>query len=351
MQTGQTRRRAITRLLRLGGAASAALLSAGCALERTWTGAPLADVDAFLSSQASGGAQLQARPKPSTLAESGPPGLRPLRLDLARDALLYVPTGYRVSQPLPLVLSLHGAGGDAEGGLYPLQPLADSGEFLLLAVPSRGRTWDVVLGAFGPDVSFIDQALGWTVERYAVDPEYVAVAGFSDGASYALSLGLANGDLFGQVVAFSPGFVAPAPPRGRPRVFVSHGTADTVLPIDQCSRRIVPRLRQASYDVMYQEFEGPHTVPPEIAESAATWLLSNRTVVVPSPASSPAEQAVPASQSPTYLVQPGDSLEGIAGQVYGDASNWYRIYANNREAIGPDPNRLEPGLELTLPGS
>src|SRR5205814_5771055 len=65
----------------------------------------------------------------------------------------------------------------------------------------------------------------------------------------------------------SSDLVAPAPPRGRPRVFVSHGTADTVLPIDQCSRRIVPRLRQASYDVMYQEFEGPHTVPPEIAES------------------------------------------------------------------------------------
>ena len=129
-------------------------------------------------------------------------------------------------------------------------------------------------------------------------------------------------------------------------MFVPHGTAGTVLPVDQCSRRIAPgRARPAT------TFDGPHTVPPEIAEAAATWLLANRAVVVPSPASSPADEAVSASRSPTYVVQPGDSLEGIAGQVYGDAWNRYRIYADNREAIGPDPNRLEPGLELTLPGS
>lgn len=162
-------------------------------------------------------------------------GLRRLGLDDSRDALLYVPAGYQAATPAPLVLSLH-----------PLQPLADDSGFLLLAVASRGRTWDAIPGGFGPDVAFVDQALAWTFQRYAVEPEYVAVAGFSNGASYALSLGLANGDLFGRVLAFSPGFVAPGTRHGHPRVFVSHGTADAVLPIDQCSRRIVPRLRKAS---------------------------------------------------------------------------------------------------------
>src|SRR5207245_6186746 len=136
-----------------------------------------------------------------------------------------------------------------QGGLCPLQPLADDGGFLILSVPSRGRTWDAVLGDFGPDVACVDQSLDWTFARYAVDPQSVAVAGFSDGASYALSLGLANGDRFGHVMAFSPGFVAPAPLQGHPRLFISHGTADMVLPIDQCSRRIVPRLQQADYDI------------------------------------------------------------------------------------------------------
>ena len=89
-----------------------------------------------------------------------------LGLDAARDALLYVPGTYQATAPAPLVLSFHGAGGNAQGGLYPLQPLADDGGFLVLSVPSRGGTWDAVLGAFGPDVAFIDQALGWTFERY-----------------------------------------------------------------------------------------------------------------------------------------------------------------------------------------
>src|SRR5919202_6240688 len=106
-------------------------------------------------------------------------------------------------------------------------------------------------------------------------------------------------------MAFSPGFVAPAPPRGRPRVFVSHGTADAVLPIDRCSRRIVPRLRQASYDVTYQEFEGPHTVPPEIAQAAVAWFLADRDVP-PGATAQPADEAAPPAR--TVTVRPGDSL-------------------------------------------
>ena len=70
-----------------------------------------------------------------------------------------------------------------------------------------------------------------------------AVSGFSDGASYALSLGVANGDLFDSVIAFSPGVLAPRVSKGRPRFFVSRGTEDQVLPIGRTSRRLVPELR------------------------------------------------------------------------------------------------------------
>ena len=43
-------------------------------------------------------------------------------------------------------------------------------------------------------------------------------------------------------------------------------------PIDHCSRRIVPQLKQAGYDVRYREFDGPHTMPPEIAREALAWF-------------------------------------------------------------------------------
>jgi predicted esterase len=75
-------------------------------------------------------------------------------------------------------------------------------------------------------------------------------------------------------MAFSPGFVPTVEHHGRPRLFISHGTADPVLPIGSCSRRIVPRLEQADYDVTYREFDGAHTVPPDIARTAVAWLLA-----------------------------------------------------------------------------
>ena len=109
--------------------------------------------------------------------------------------------------------------------------------------------------------------------RQNVDPARVAVGGFSDGASYALTLGLANGDLFSRVVAFSPGFVADVVRRGSPRFFVSHGTRDTILPIETCGRRIAREFRGLGYDVRFLEFDGGHAVPPDVAEAAMDWLV------------------------------------------------------------------------------
>jgi phospholipase/carboxylesterase len=212
--------------------------------------------------------------RPGTPAGVGPLGQRPLGLASGRDGLLYVPAGYRPDQPAPLVVALHGAGGTAAHGMALLQRLADAAGLIMLAPDSRGRTWDIILGAYGPDIAFLDRALQQAFERYAIDPDRLAVGGFSDGASYALSLGIANGDLFSHVLAFSPGFMAPSRQHGAPRLYISHGTSDTVLPIDRCSRRLVPRLQGVGYDLRYHEFDGPHTVPPEIAREAVEWFIA-----------------------------------------------------------------------------
>jgi phospholipase/carboxylesterase len=216
--------------------------------------------------------RLLARPGPPT--ETVSPGLHALGIDRDRDAILLVPVGYQADQPAPFVLSLHGAGGDATSGLYPLRDLADEAGLILLSPASRQSTWDVIRGGYGPDVALIDRALVAAFARCAVDPKLLAVAGFSDGASYALSLGITNGDVFKHVIAFSPGFMAPADQRGEPRIFISHGTKDQVLAIDRTSRRIAPQLLRAGYDVEYVEFDGPHTVPPGIARRALDWFRS-----------------------------------------------------------------------------
>jgi phospholipase/carboxylesterase len=92
---------------------------------------------------------------------------------------------------------------------------------------------------YGPDAEFIDRALEQTFDRLAVDAKKLAVEGFSDGASYTLSIGLTNGDLFTHVLAFSPGFAAPAGREGTPRIFVSHGVNDNVLPLSLSEARLL----------------------------------------------------------------------------------------------------------------
>ena len=219
--------------------------------------------------------RLQARP--AATSGTGPVGLWPLEFGAARDAYLYVPSTYRAQRPAPLVVLLHGAGEDARDGLALLRAQADGAGLILLAPSSREYTWDVIASRrYGPDVTAIDRALEWALSRYAVDPSRVALGGYSDGASYALTLGIANGDLFTHVLAFSPGFLAPTGREGSPRVFVSHGTRDGWLPIDRCSRVIVPRLGRAGYEVRYREFEGGHVVPPEIALEAVGWFVAER---------------------------------------------------------------------------
>ena len=206
--------------------------------------------------------RLTARP-PATAPEGGPAGLRHLG-----KALLYVPPG---EGPKHLVLLLHGATLTPESAMTLLRPYANDQGLMVLAPKSRGVTWDIVAqGAFGPDVAAIDRLLEQVFAQYPVQD--VAVAGFSDGASYALSLGLTNGDLFRSVVAFSAGFIALQEPRGQPRIFISHGTHDSVLPIGRTSRRGVPRLRASGYRVEYVEFDGDHEVPPRVARRAALWL-------------------------------------------------------------------------------
>ncbi|AUX35634.1 MULTISPECIES: alpha/beta hydrolase [Sorangium] len=217
--------------------------------------------------------RLRARPRAKPGGELST-GLSPLGLSPRRDGLLYVPAGYRPDRPAALVVLLHGAGGSAHHGIALLRELADAAGLLLLAPDSRHSSWDIISDdAYGPDVDFLDRALDQLFRGAAVDPARIAIGGFSDGASYALSLGLTNGDLFTHVIAFSPGFMAPAEQRGRPRIFISHGTQDQVLRIDPCSRRLAPLIRVAGYDLRYEEFEGPHVVPPEIARDALRWFL------------------------------------------------------------------------------
>lgn len=167
----------------------------------------------------------------------------------------------------------HGAGGNPQQVLSWFGKAAETG--LVLLVPhSVGRTWDLVIDDFGEDVANLDCALAAVISHLPIDPLRFAIGGFSDGASYALSLGIRNGALIRNVIALSPGFICRSPAIYKPSIFISHGRQDTVLPIEQCGRAIASRLKMEGYRVDYREFDGGHIIREPILKAALATLLS-----------------------------------------------------------------------------
>lgn len=214
--------------------------------------------------------RLTARPQSNV--NSVAPGYYSLQVASPKDANLLIPSTVPVGTQVPLIVMLHGAGG-AQAPIDQMFALGEQYGVAVLAPQSRLNTWDVAIDGFGADVVVINKALEETFKRLRVDPRHIALAGFSDGASYALSLGLGNGDLFSHLIAFAPGFLSPAPRFGKPSIFIAHGREDGVLPIQNTANNIVPFLRFLAYPVRFDEFEGGHRIDPAEADTAFHWFL------------------------------------------------------------------------------
>ncbi len=200
-------------------------------------------------------------------------GFSQLGLGGDRDGTLYVPESYSFDKFTPLLVALHGAGGSSSYW-KSYQIRAEERAMIVLAIDSRSRTWDLLLGGYGDDLQFLDRALKYVFLRCNIDPEHIALCGFSDGATYALSLGISNGDLFSHLIGFSPGFVFSLDPIvGEPKIYISHGTRDSVLPVQGSRDTIVPTFISYGYDVTYNEFDGGHQVPASISEAALDWFI------------------------------------------------------------------------------
>src|SRR5215210_893089 len=215
------------------------------------------------SQQEGSDGRIAARPRASVKTTG--PAERVLGLGRSRDGVIRLPAK-GAGERMPLMVLLHGAGGSSAGIVRRLGAFADEAGIAVLAPDSRGSTWDAIGGNIGPDIAFLNRALEKVFESTAVDPSRISVGGFSDGASYAITVGLINGDLFSRVAAFSPGFFVGGAVHGKPRFFISHGTADEILPIDRCSRVIVPALQKRGYEVTFKHFDGGHDIPPFIAK-------------------------------------------------------------------------------------
>jgi phospholipase/carboxylesterase len=203
-----------------------------------------------------------------------PYGESPLGLsDDGRDGSVYVPKKYQRGVPMPLLMMLHGLGGSARSVRYTF-PLAEEFGVIVIAPESRDITWGQSAPGFDEDVRYLGPAYRHVAGLLDVDEAHVALGGHSDGAGYALAMGLAYGDVFNHLMVFAAGMMIPFRKRGMPRIFVAHGTEDRQMPIDRTSRRFVPQLKSDGYDVTYREYAGGHGTPPAIVREAFVWFVA-----------------------------------------------------------------------------
>lgn len=200
--------------------------------------------------QKAGSARLTVRPREmATGAVTTAAGVQPF--DSVLNYLVYVPKTCVGKERVPLVVYLPGGGGTSDMVLNEQRDLADKYGMILLAPQAQAQEsgWDILYKSSYPgypglnperlvtkditspyhDVRAIDSALKLTLQKYAIDPEKIAVAGFSDGGSYALFLGRNNEDVFSRVVGISPfeHFDGSAGPRNpKTRFLVAGGVAE-----------------------------------------------------------------------------------------------------------------------------
>lgn len=206
---------------------------------------------------------------PATLAAQ-PPGTVE---HVTPRAWLYIPRS--VAVPAPLIVLFHGAGGNARSFIDDFRRDADSRGAILLALQSEGHTWPQrAPNDDEADVANLKSALTQLPARVSFDGSRAIVAGFSDGASYALSIGLAYPDLFRSIVALSPGYAfAPSRPDTEQKIFITHSRRDPVLPAANV-REMIRGLEKAGYSPEVRWFNGGHEIDPDLKKAALDFTLA-----------------------------------------------------------------------------
>lgn len=218
-----------------------------------------------------GGRRLGAQGS-SPPADGVPRGQSPLGLsDSGRDGVLFVPSSYRESTPAPLLIMLHGYGGWADE-MKSTFALAEEFGVVVIAPESRDLTWGRETPGFDDDVRYIGAAYRQVTARINVDPDRVGLGGRSDGAGYALTMGLAYGDIFNHLIVIAGGRMNPLRRKGKPKIFMIHGTHDQVMPIELSAHPFSKQLKEEGYDVTYVEYDGGHATGPEYVRQAFAWL-------------------------------------------------------------------------------
>lgn len=214
-------------------------------------------------------------------AETAPTGFVQIEQGSAR-AVLLTPDEIDPRAAYPLVTVFHGAGRQDEMLAKVFGEAPERHQALFLIPRSVLPTWDLIAGGGRADLDFLEYAYDLICRRYPVDGKRQALMGYSDGASYALSVGLSNQRMFDAILCWAAGFTlvdrnAFDPEAPKPRIYLEHGTHDELFPFEKIAVPIRRNLEQAGYEVTVSVDQGGRHWPSSTFHSEALeWYFGGR---------------------------------------------------------------------------
>jgi predicted esterase len=192
--------------------------------------------------------------------EASPTGFVQLEQGPSR-AVLLTPEEIDPEVRYPLITVFHGAGRQDEMLVKACRAEPERRQALFLVPRSVEPTWDLITGVGEADLEFLEYAWDLIYRRYPVDAERQVLLGYSDGASYALSIALSNPGFFDAALCWAAGFVvvdrsAIGRAGRKSRVYLEYGTHDPIFPFEQIALPMRENLRAAGHEVEFSVDEG-----------------------------------------------------------------------------------------------
>jgi predicted esterase len=192
--------------------------------------------------------------------EETPTGFVQIEHGLSR-AVLLTPEEIDPELRYPLITVFHGAGRQDEMLVKACRDEPEKRQAFFLVPRSVEPTWDLIAGTGETDLEFLEYAWDLIYRRYPVDEKRQALLGYSDGASYALSMALSNPGFFDAALCWAAGFVvvdrSALDDQGRkPRLYLEYGTHDPLFPFEQIALPMRENLLAAGYEVEFSVDEG-----------------------------------------------------------------------------------------------
>lgn len=204
--------------------------------------------------------------------------------DTDRHYLLHVPPNYDGSKPLPMIVALHGMGGNSADfeQRTNLNKMADRDGFIVAYPDStewfnqkNWKTWDTNNGIIPPgkhadDIQFLRSVIDTTQKELKVDDKRIYMAGVSNGGMMTMHAAAALSDKLAAVAVISGAMSGKENSPSQPLSVINiHGTNDTVIPIggieevpDSLELLGIPTFKPNSYIADYWKTKDHITGPP-----------------------------------------------------------------------------------------